>query len=64
MYLHGGAEKIVTLKLNALANKDSNEVSLITIQQGDKDFVYALNSKVKTVDLDISYNRTKSFFIQ
>ena len=62
MYLHGGAEKIVTLKLNALANKDSNEVSLITIQQGDKDFVYALNSKVKTVDLDISYNRTKSFF--
>jgi glycosyltransferase involved in cell wall biosynthesis len=62
LYLHGGAEKIVTLKLNALASRGFNEVSLITSQQGSKEFLYALNSKVKTVDLSIDYNRNKSFF--
>lgn len=55
LYLFGGAEKILTQKLNYWADVFGYEVMVVTsCQQGKKPF-FKLSEKVKHVDLEIGY---------
>lgn len=62
MYLHGGAEKIVSLKINSLIEDFGHDVFLITTGQRGKKNVYSLSSKVNQLDLNINYSSGRSFF--
>lgn len=61
LYLHGGAEKILASKINALVEAGF-EVILVTCEQKTHPFVYRLASAVKHIDLKINYDREKSYF--
>jgi glycosyltransferase involved in cell wall biosynthesis len=61
-YLHGGAEKILTLKINALIENYKHEVILVTTEQKSNNIIYPLNKSCRLVDLAINYNREKSYF--
>jgi glycosyltransferase involved in cell wall biosynthesis len=61
-YLHGGAEKILTLKINALIENYKHEVILVTTEQKSNKIIYPLNKSCRLVDLAINYNREKSYF--
>jgi glycosyltransferase involved in cell wall biosynthesis len=62
MYLHGGAEKIVSLKINALIEDFNHDLFIITTEQKNKKNMYALSSKTNQIDLKINYDRSKSYF--
>lgn len=62
MYLHGGAEKIVSLKINSLIEDFGYDVFLITNGQRNKKNVYTLSQKVNQLDLNINYTQGISFF--
>ncbi|EDM42992.1 glycosyltransferase [unidentified eubacterium SCB49] len=61
-YLHGGIEKILSDKINYLINSLGHEVVLCTSEHKNENFVYPLSNKLKHIDLEIDYNRTKSYF--
>lgn len=63
MYLHGGAEKIISLKLNSLSNESKYEVYLLTTEQKSKSPVYNISENINWIDLKINYNRSKSYFL-
>ena len=62
LYLHGGIEKVLTQKVNYLADTAGDEVTVLTYQQQDREPVYALSAKVKLLDLNINYEIGKSYF--
>lgn len=62
VYLHGGAERILSLKLNHFVEFYNYDVYLITTEQKNKKPVYFLNSKINLRDLGINYDREKSYF--
>lgn len=62
VYLHGGAERILTLKLNHFIEFYDYDVHLLTTEQKNKKPVYFLNSKIKSKDLEINYHRELSYF--
>jgi glycosyltransferase involved in cell wall biosynthesis len=62
IYIHGGAEKILTQKLNHWADVKNYSVLLITSEQNQKESCYPLSKKIKHVDLDVGYNRSISYF--
>lgn len=62
MYLHGGAEKIVSLKMNGLSRNFGHEVCLITTNQHQKPYIYNVDSQINIIDLQINYISKKSFF--
>lgn len=62
MHTHGGGEKILSLKMNALVTNFNCEVHLYTTEHANKKAVYPISSKVKWFDLGINYNRSKSYF--
>lgn len=62
MYLHGGAERIVSQKMNYLLNHYKYEIYLITTEQKSKKPVYEIDSKVNWIDLNINYHREISYF--
>jgi len=62
MYIHGGGEKILSLKVNALANDFGCEVYLCTTEQKNKPAIYPISKKVNLLDLNINYKRSKSYF--
>lgn len=62
LYLHGGAEKVLTHRVNYLAEKLGCEVTIITTEQKGKQTCYTLSDKVKLIDLEINYYREKSYF--
>lgn len=61
-YLHGGIEKILSLKANYLVDKKDFEVFIITTEQKNKKSSYKYNSKIKNIDLGVNYRRNKSYF--
>lgn len=61
-YHHGGAEKILSLKINALIEKYGHQVVLVTSEQKSNKIIYPLNKSCELVDLAINYNREKSYF--
>jgi glycosyltransferase involved in cell wall biosynthesis len=62
MFLIGGAERILSLKLNYLANKGDVDVFLLTTEQKNKRPVYEISKKVTNNDLGINYSRSLSYF--
>ncbi|WP_166966447.1 glycosyltransferase family 4 protein [Yeosuana marina] len=55
LYLHGGAEKTLTQKLNYWADTYNYEVLLITSEQKNNKPCYPLSEKVNHIDLNINY---------
>ena len=55
LYIHGGAEKILSQKLNFWADAYNYEVLLITSEQKNNPTCYPLSKKVKHIDLKINY---------
>lgn len=62
VYLHGGIEKVLTIKANYLAELDDYEVSILTYQQHSKRPVYPLSQKIRLVDIAVNYDIQKSYF--
>ena len=62
IYLHGGIEKVMATKVNYWAKMSAVEVFIVTTEQQRKTPCYSLDPLVKLVDLDINYDRTKSYF--
>ena len=52
---HGGIEKVLTMKLNYLAEA-GHDVFLSTYEQGIHPFIYPISSKVTHEDIQINYN--------
>ncbi|MBC7523099.1 MAG: glycosyltransferase family 4 protein [Flavobacterium sp.] len=62
IYLHGGIEKVMALKANYFADVLNYEVTILTTEQNHKKPCYPLSSKVNLIDIEINYNRKKSYF--
>lgn len=62
LYLHGGAERILSQKINYLIAHYGYEVHLVTSEQHGKKAVYELHPNVQWHDLGINYVRGKSYF--
>lgn len=62
LYLHGGAERVLTNKVNYLASINNVSVFIITNEQKSNQFCYKIDSKVIHIDIDSNYNREKSYF--
>lgn len=62
IYKHGGVEKVMATKANYFANLPDTQVYIITTEQVGKDPRYNLDSRIHMLDLDIDYDRTKSYF--
>lgn len=62
IYLHGGIEKVMATKVNYWANLPDTEVCIVTTEQAGKPPCYALDPKVKLIDLGINYDRSQSYF--
>jgi len=61
-HLHGGVEKVLSQKLNYLAENHNHKVYLVTIENKNNTFCYNTSDKVCHSDLAINYYRSKSFF--
>lgn len=61
VYLHGGIERVLSIKANFLAKK-GNDIFIITTEQKDKQPCYNFNSKINFKDLQTNYRRNKSYF--
>lgn len=62
IYLHGGIEKVMATKVNYWAGLPGVEVLIVTTEQQNNPPCYSIDAKVKFIDLDINYNRSKSYF--
>lgn len=62
IYLHGGIERVLAIKANYLAAIPNVEVYIVTSEQNNHQPCYALHKDVKIIDLNICYNRRKSYF--
>ena len=62
VYLHGGIERVLSIKANYLASKEGNEVYIITTEQKEKKPCYTFDGRIIFKDLAINYNRRKSYF--
>lgn len=62
VYLHGGIEKVMATKANYFASLPDFEVIILTTEQQKKSACYALDPRVILIDLEINYNRNKSYF--
>jgi len=62
LYLHGGAERILSQKINYLISHFHYEVHLITSEQHGNKAVYDLHPELHWHDLQINYERGKSYF--
>lgn len=62
IYMHGGIEKVMTTKANYFAGLSDVEVYIVTTEQKKQLACYPLDSRIKLIDLQIDYNRSKSYF--
>jgi glycosyltransferase involved in cell wall biosynthesis len=62
VYLHGGIERVLSIKANFLANKEDYRISIITSEQKGKAACYDFDQDIAFTDLNINYNRKKSYF--
>ena len=61
IYLHGGIEKVMAQKANYFADVLGYEVIILTTEQKQNPPCYALSPNIKSIDLNINYEREKSF---
>lgn len=62
MYLHGGTERILSQKMNYLAENLNVETHLFTSEQRGNQAVYEISDKVVWKDLGVNYHRELSYF--
>jgi len=62
VYLHGGIERVLSIKANYLAMNENNDVHIITTEQKDKESCYFFEDTIAFYDLNVNYNRRKSYF--
>ena len=62
IHLHGGIEKVMATKANYFVALPNVEVYVVTTEQKSLPPRYALNSRIKLLDLGVDYDRTKSYF--
>jgi len=62
LHSHGGIEKLVALKANYWSTVFGYEVVVVATEQGGLPLVYPLDSGVSFVDLQVAYQRQKSYF--
>jgi glycosyltransferase involved in cell wall biosynthesis len=62
IYLHGGIEKTMAVKANYFADVLGHEVFILTTEQKGNAPCYQLSAKIKIVDIEVGYERTKSYF--
>jgi glycosyltransferase involved in cell wall biosynthesis len=53
---HGGIERVLSLKMNYLAEVSKQEVFLITYEQNELPHIYPLSDKIIKYDIPINYN--------
>ncbi|WP_103865540.1 glycosyltransferase family 4 protein [Aquimarina sp. I32.4] len=62
VYLHGGIERVLSIKANYFAKKKEVEVCVLTTEQKGNKPCYHFDEKVFFKDLGINYHRNKSYF--
>jgi len=62
IYKHGGAEKVLTEKASYFADEFDYDVTIITTEQREQKPCYSLSNNVSLIDIDVHYERTKSYF--
>ena len=62
VYLHGGIERVLSIKANYLSNDSNNEIHIVTSEQKNNKACYFFNPKITFHDIAINYNRVKSYF--
>lgn len=61
-FLHGGIEKVLSTKVNYLAEQYHHQVTVVTTEQKGHQPCYAFSEKVNLRDIAINYHRDKSYF--
>ncbi|MCL6295004.1 glycosyltransferase family 4 protein [Jejuia spongiicola] len=62
VYMHGGIERVLSIKANYLAKNLDNKISILTTEQQKKKPCYSFNENIFFQDLSINYFRNKSYF--
>lgn len=62
VYLHGGIERVLSIKANYLSKDKSNDIYVLTTEQREKKPCYKFEDKITFEDLKINYDRKKSYF--
>ncbi|WP_025739378.1 glycosyltransferase family 4 protein [Aquimarina pacifica] len=62
VYLHGGIERVLSIKANYFASLQDTEVYIITSEQKNQKPCYEFDDKIIFEDLEINYERRKSYF--
>ncbi len=62
VYMHGGIERVLSIKANYLATLKDYTVHIITTEQKRNTPCYEFNSNIYFQDIAINYNRLKSYF--
>lgn len=62
IFLHGGIEKVLAEKANYFADECGYDIIILTSEQKAQHPRYPLSSKIQLIDLEINYDRNKSYF--
>ncbi len=62
VYLHGGIERVLSIKANYFASKKENQVYILTSEQKNKEACYQFDSAITFKDLGVNYDRRRSYF--
>lgn len=62
VYMHGGIERVLSIKANYFASSSENEVHIITTEQKGFSPQYKFDPQIRFEDLGINYDRNKSYF--
>lgn len=62
LYLHGGAEKVLTERCTYMADVLGLDVTILTTEQQGRAVCYPLSPKVKLIDIGINYHREITYF--
>ncbi|MCX2679168.1 glycosyltransferase family 4 protein [Galbibacter sp. EGI 63066] len=62
VYLHGGIERVLSIKANYLSKHKHGDIYITTTSQKGKAPCYEFHKDITFYDLNIDYNRNKSYF--
>jgi len=62
VYIHGGIERVLSIKANYLALNPKNKIHIITTEQKNKEPLYSFNPQITFHDIDVNYHRNKSYY--
>ncbi|MDG1572735.1 glycosyltransferase family 4 protein [Robiginitalea sp. M366] len=62
VYLHGGIERVLSIKANYLAAQSGYRVSILTSEQKDQEPCFSFDDRIQFTDLGINYHRHRSYF--